>query len=295
MYKKTYSDQETKRELTKKLMDSIEKLSNDIVTDRERLKSFAENWSKGYHIYSFGNYLLILSQRPNATICRGFVQWQKLGRYVNTGEKHIDILAPKLITKKETNETGYTEEHKILVGFLGVQVYDISQTTGKELNFGHSERITGKCEFYWREITKLFPEFNETITYEYDPQMSLGSTNARYINVVPQANKIAETAHYFHELAHCLMHWVKDDNGNWKQTDLPRDIKEIQAESVSYLVCSVFGIDTSQFTYEYLGNWQGDREKLGTSGTKILSCAEKIIRVVAERTKKLGELLPEEK
>ncbi len=291
MYKKTYSDQETKKELTKKLMNSLEKLSNEIVTDRERLRSFAENWGKGYHIYSFGNYLLILSQRDNATICRGYVQWQKLGRQVNINEHPIDILAPNLITVKELNEHGVYEEHKALRGFLTVRVFDVSQTTGKELSFGHAEKIVGKCEFYWKEIAKLFP--NYTVTYEYDPMLSGGSSGRGCINIVPQDNKLAETARFFHELAHAMLHWQKNENGAWERTNTEHSIAELQAVSVSHLVCSVFGIDTSQFTYEYLGNWQGDKDKLGTSGTKILTCAERIIRTVAEKTKTLKELLPE--
>jgi hypothetical protein len=282
---------ETKKELTKKLMDSLEKLSNEIVKDPIKLREFGENWAKGYHIYSFGNYLLILSQKWDATICRGYRQWQKLDRQVKASEYNhpINILAPNLVTVKELNDYGVMEEHKELHGFLGVRVYDISQTYGKEISLGHAERITGKCEFYWKEIAKLFP--NIVITYNYDPTLSGGSASRNHVNIVPQDNKLAETARFFHELAHSMLHWEKDDSGNWIRLDIERSIAELQAESVSYLVCSVFGIDTSKFTYEYLGHWHGDAEKLGTSGTKILSCAEKIIKTIANPTKKINEVV----
>ena len=40
-----------------------------------------------FHKYSWGNCLLIYSQRPQATQVAGFHAWLKLGRHVRKGEK----------------------------------------------------------------------------------------------------------------------------------------------------------------------------------------------------------------
>ncbi|EAF1137859.1 LtrC-like protein, partial [Listeria monocytogenes] len=42
--------------------------------------------ASGHH-YSFNNVVMIASQRPDATMVRGFKQWQALGRHVVKGEK----------------------------------------------------------------------------------------------------------------------------------------------------------------------------------------------------------------
>src|SRR4051794_14127459 len=56
-----------------------------------------------FHRYSWGNILLIYSQRPNATHVAGFQAWLKLRRYVRKGEKGIVILAP-MVGKKSSGE-----------------------------------------------------------------------------------------------------------------------------------------------------------------------------------------------
>src|SRR5690606_1259103 len=61
------------------------------------------------HQYSFNNVLMIAGQNPEATMVRGFRQWQALGRHVNKGEKSIDILVPsfkKVEVQKVNEQTG---------------------------------------------------------------------------------------------------------------------------------------------------------------------------------------------
>jgi hypothetical protein len=50
-----------------------------------------------FHQYSWGNALLIASQRPTATHVAGFHTWRKFGRHVRKGEKGIMILAPVVV------------------------------------------------------------------------------------------------------------------------------------------------------------------------------------------------------
>src|SRR5215470_11286327 len=54
-----------------------------------------------FHRYSWGNVLLINSQRPDATIVAGFHTWQDLGRWVKKGEKGIMIFAPMFVKPKD--------------------------------------------------------------------------------------------------------------------------------------------------------------------------------------------------
>ena len=54
-----------------------------------------------------------------------------------------------------------------------------------------------------------------------------------------------------HEIAHSRMH----KNG----ANMPRRLKEVQAETVSYIVNKSLGIDTQTSSFNYIANWMGSR------------------------------------
>src|SRR5437870_2184602 len=59
------------------------------------------------HSYSFGNLLLMHSQRDGVTIVAGYKRWQDLGRHVRKGERGIRILAPVVVKRRdEENDEG---------------------------------------------------------------------------------------------------------------------------------------------------------------------------------------------
>jgi len=79
---------------------------------------------------------------------------------------------------------------------------------------------------------------------------------------------------YFHELAHILLgHAEKRGEG------LSRQVRELEAEATSYLVCSCVGIE-NEGAKSYIGHWNGSKEKIDKSALKILGTAEKILRKV---------------
>ncbi|MDA6151346.1 hypothetical protein OSK18_28070, partial [Escherichia coli] len=75
-----------------------------------------------------------------------YKDWQKLGRYVQKGEKGISILAPSkrkidmekidpATMKPYLDKEGkpITEKKDIITGFFNVKVFDVEQTDGKEI------------------------------------------------------------------------------------------------------------------------------------------------------------------
>lgn len=44
--------------------------------------------------YSVNNQILIMMQKPDATMCQSFTNWKEVNRHVRKGEKGIRILAP---------------------------------------------------------------------------------------------------------------------------------------------------------------------------------------------------------
>ena len=81
-----------------------------------------------FHAYSFGNVILVMCQRPDATHVAGFRRWLELGRCVRKGEKAIRIFAPVRYRRRHAEETDDNQDEPQLVGFKLAAVFDVSQT-----------------------------------------------------------------------------------------------------------------------------------------------------------------------
>lgn len=71
--------------------------------------------------YNVINTLLVLNQRPNATVVKDFNNWKEKGMFLKKGEKGIQILEPNGTFAKKDGSTG--------INYRTKYVYDISQTT----------------------------------------------------------------------------------------------------------------------------------------------------------------------
>ncbi len=122
-----------KAEQAKKVADqALEQLSQALAVGRsEELTRYLSMLAK-FHKYSFGNVMLILSQRPDATHVAGFNTWKQMGRFVRQGEKGIVIIAPMAFRKQEKQPTD-SDKPETVLRFHGVYVFDVSQTDGQPL------------------------------------------------------------------------------------------------------------------------------------------------------------------
>ena len=61
-----------------------------------------------------------------------------------------------------------------------------------------------------------------------------------------------------HETAHAILHDrdIMEENGMTKD----RMTKEVEAESVAYVVCNHFGLDTSDYSFSYIASWSSGKE-----------------------------------
>jgi hypothetical protein len=99
-----------------KLMDALERGQS------EALKLYLAMMSR-FHRYSWGNILLIYSQRPDASHVAGFHSWLKLRRFVRKGEKGIVILAP-MVGRKKSDDDLTEDAQTRLFGFRAAHVFD---------------------------------------------------------------------------------------------------------------------------------------------------------------------------
>jgi antirestriction protein ArdC len=91
--------------------------------------------------------VLIMAQRPDATWVAEYHAWQQLGRQVRKGERGITILAP-LVKRQPVEDTAQDAESApppkpVVVGFRAATVFDVSQTTGRELQILRPQLLSG--------------------------------------------------------------------------------------------------------------------------------------------------------
>lgn len=239
------------------------------VLESERFKAYLDTMAK-FHSYSFGNVMLIGMQCPHATQVAGYNRWLEMDRQVSKGQKAIRILAP--IIKKVDNEKG--EEERRLIGFRDVSVFDISQTEGEELP--EIAPLTTGCA----ETTALLEEAAVRVL-EADgitvfTEQNMGETRGYYdhgnkliaLSDVLEPNARVKTL--VHEFAH---HLSADVSSNVDS--------EAIAESVAYVVCQHYGIDTSGYSFDYVAHWtRNDAEALKRNLTTIQKVSNKIIESV---------------
>ena len=60
-----------------------------------------------------------------------------------------------------------------------------------------------------------------------------------------------------HEITHASLH---DPDLDPDSKTKPRGDKEIEAESVAYVVCQYYGMDSSQYSFGYVGSWSEGKD-----------------------------------
>lgn len=276
------------KEYQEKLLEGVKKLVES--------KSFMDflRFSSKFRKYSFGNILLIWTQRPNATQVAGMKTWNALDRTVKKGEKGIMIFAPFLkkvrrsvdpdessapdVIAESLEKTGAHEtEAQMLVGFKSVYVFDVSQTEGKplpELEIGKPSMDDGDAEELFRKILKASP-----VSVDYEE--IVGSSNGYYM---PKERKIVlsnalTAAQRCKTLLHELAHYLSLEPGS--VDGFSRSREELIAEGAAYIVSAHFGLDSSDYSVPYVASWaKGELKEILLVGEKMRKVSERLIGLV---------------
>ena len=288
------------QELTDKLEKGIAQ-----VFDSDQYALYLKTMSK-FHRYSFRNVMLIFYQCPEASRVAGFNAWKKdFGRTVKRGEHGIQILAPVTYTTLEAqpvldpvtlkpllNSDGTVKTVVAPVkrqSFKVAHVFDISQTEGPELPSLGVDELTGNVEGYnaiFNAICKISPV--PVLFRDEAAQYSKGAFyhDDQTIRINPGMSEIQTVKTGIHELAHAKLHNTEGDEAI---PEKDRHTKEVEAESVAYVVCQHFGIDTSDYSFVYVAGWSKGREmdELKASLDTISNTAKEIIDGIESRCPEL--------
>jgi hypothetical protein len=274
-----------------KKTERVEGLMADLNTGIDALVN-SDKWAawlklqSKLHKYSFGNVLLIMAQCPEASTVMGYgskdksTGWLSVGRCVRKGEHALWILAPILVNeKKDGKETG----DKILIGYRDVSVFDVSQTDGDELPAPLTKLSGDDGEEAFTALTKYAESLGYPVSMESIPGETNGYTSydPKKVAVEETNSQLQRTKTLAHELGHVLLHNPDEQTPIGLEIIKDRNHKELEAESVAFVVMGAIGFDSGDYSFGYVTHWAHDAENahkgIKASAARIQRAAHKII------------------
>jgi len=297
---------DTKAKLPKVPEKALEALKNGIqsVLDNKDWSGFLHA-IRQIHDYSFNNRFLIMFEQARrgwtiSSLVAGKTKWNdKFNRQIKKDEwrNPIWIMAPVMINKLDENgNTILNSEGKpiqIPVRFRGVRVYDHRQTEGDPIPTPDTEGMMNQLESdISPDILCALFGVAKTRSIEVLDQVPLdemgGALGRCWFQNQGRANKIELRADLniptkisviAHELGHAILH-NRDEYFEHDSTS----IKELEAESVAYLVCSHYNLDLKDRSFKYIVHHNVASDDvvadLLKSGERIFRAYEEIITKV---------------
>lgn len=254
--------------------------------------------------YSFGNTCLIALQHPNSRRVSSLARFDKLAKErghkgvkwgrekypqavsLRAGAQAIWIWVPKTYTKTYTKDDGTTE--KIKGVFFGpgpvwavedLKFRDTGGPCSEDPDFlpdfvpDHGPQVAG-----YHETLRLWAQ-GEGITVEQgDTGGAAGvSYGGRIVERIgdPCGKRFAVLVH---EIGHELLHKEKEG------AELPRRVKEAEAEAVANCVCHYFGLSHAEHSAAYLRNHGATKSDVVASMTRIYDTARSIVDAIESGT-----------
>lgn len=241
--------------------------------------------------YSVGNQLLALFECMQRGIEPGpihtFVGWQELGRHVKEGERALTLCMPIKVKTRGGSEPRSAEsdtpndvdtasnrasgeEPKVTVFVYRARWFVLSQTDGKA--YVPTEVPA------WSESQALLALKIERVPFRHTDGNCQGYARDRQVAVSPIAFLPHRTL--FHELAHVVLGHTKESALGMSDADeqTPRDIREVEAESVALLCCQSLGLPGAEFSRGYVQHWLAGQTITDKSTQKIFKAADDVLR-----------------
>jgi antirestriction protein ArdC len=239
----------------------------------EALKNYLRAMSR-FHRYSWGNCLLIFSQRPHATHVAGFHTWLKLGRHVRKGEKGIVILAPMVGRKKKDDELIEDEETRVF-GFRAAHVFDVSQTDGDALP--EFAKVNGDPQGYTERLRTFVAGLGIALEYSERIEPAKGISSGGKITLLPGLDAAETFSVLAHEVAHEMLH-----RGD-RRSQTTHTVRETEAEAVAFVVSCAIGLDVSTASSDYIQLHAGDGTRLSDSLAVVQLTAAAILNAIMQK------------
>lgn len=268
----------------KAVHDMIHEIGMSYRVNPEKIAELLEFGSRFYK-YSINNVKLIYTQNRGATYVQPFEKWKEMGAPVMKGQCGIKIRVPVMSTslllpdgqvvslcdatkeQKELYKKGVLEGKQTLHYKIG-NVFDISQTNFPKENYPqlysmgydseqHAAIMDGLCKFCSERGVQVSFEDISSIALRgyYNP-----TDNRIVVNEL--LNDTQRLSTLSHEIGHALeQHGVRD---------ISTAQEEFEADSISILLQSHFGIELTESRKEHLaGHYRKFMDEIRTANPEI--------------------------
>lgn len=226
-----------------------------------------------FHRFSIGNQILAAIQLDGRGLplspIASFGRWKTLGRSVRRGEKALSLWMPIAVKRRPEEPSGEVgDAEEVCMHFrLAPRWFSLEQTEGAD----YSEPVESPD---WHAETALAAL---DITPEHFDCLDgnvLGYAVRRRIAV----SRLAEHPHSirFHEMAHVLLgHTLAGDCQD--AAAMPRDLREVEAEGVAYLLCSILDLPGREESRGYIQHWFQGGKLPEKSAQRIFKVSQQIL------------------
>jgi hypothetical protein len=223
-----------------------------------------------FHGYSLGNQVAALLQCHFRGIDPGPINtykgWQDKSHQVRKGERAIWLCMP-ITRKKRKNEDSDEHEVSIACFVWRPNWFVLAQTDGEPVPMTEIRD--------WSKDRALSALHIEEIPFTDTDGNIQGYAQKSHVAISPVAALPAKTL--FHEIAHVVLgHTQESSISDSERT--PRNLREVEAESVALLVCESLGLPGAEYCRGYIQNWLHGEAIPEKSAQKIFGAADRILK-----------------
>lgn len=212
---------------------------------------------------SWANSLPIAIQRLDATEVVGHRGWEALNRRIRNGGSLASILAPdaygpSVTGGKKPLSMDVAHHLKVLHAFRAASVSDSSRTVGKRGQQIVLPRAR-KPQHAFHKLEFVAGGLGCSVLLCKLPATKLGQCDYKraQLRITTGLGPAEMVRVLAHEIAHVLLHHPR----RLPPSEFNREVAEIEAESVAYIVCHALGIDSLQFSVRYITRWAGGSDR----------------------------------
>lgn len=241
--------------------------------------------ARRFHQYSPNNQLLLALQGAEGHVA-SYNTWKTIPAVgggtcqVAAGEKGLTILAPMTSRTVEVDDhTGEETTVRRLRGFRTVKVFHEGQLVsppaiGDEV-LPELLRGENRWQHVWAAVVGRLTGDGFTVTRHTrtptETWNGLTSWAERAVLVADDLQPPQALKTLLHEWAH-----VELDHEH--RTDVERPVKEVEAESVAYLLAQTVGLDSGAYSVPYITVWaHGDIETIRRAAERILTTTSRLV------------------
>ena len=275
-----------------KELASIDRLFQDV----KRYRKCSE-FKKKLDFYSNFPYLgvynseLVAMQRPGARFVLSAKSWEeKYQRKIKPNARPLIILVPFYpvdflfdITDTKPIDRNKKDDEDVIEQIINRSKASCYHHTSFYMNRlkenlpKHGIHLNRNYNTGSEILSEIRADHSETLYVQVYKDFHVDYENYFTISVSPRANESETLAAVFHELGHLFCHHL---NHSWcKDRSFTKEIKEFEAEVVSYLVCRRLGIESNSMIY--LANYLETNDKIPPISIERVFHAVDIVQNIA--------------